>query len=146
LNGHVRAEALRFEEVHDGYGFGNRNLEGELLLGFAETMDLIVINTWFQNGDRQKITYKSRGYRTVSDYVLVRRCDRVAVSDVKVIGSEAYISQHKINAKRASVKRKCRKKEKGIESKCRILRLKDADLNRSFCEKVHCRTMEKRMM
>jgi hypothetical protein len=30
------------------------------------------------------------------DYVLVRRCDRVAVRDVKVIESEACISQHKL--------------------------------------------------
>jgi hypothetical protein len=90
------AEALGFEEVHGGHGFGNRNLEGELLLEFAEVMNLIVTNTWFQKGDRQKITYESGANRTVIDYVLVRRYDRVAVSDVKVIGSEACISQHKL--------------------------------------------------
>jgi hypothetical protein len=59
-------------------------------------MDLIVTNTWFQQGDRQKITYKSGGNRKVIDYVLVMRWDRVNVSDVKVIGNEACISQHKL--------------------------------------------------
>jgi hypothetical protein len=52
LNGHVGVEAVGFEEVYGGHGFGNRNLEGEMLLEFAETMDLIVTNTWFQKGDR----------------------------------------------------------------------------------------------
>jgi hypothetical protein len=53
--------ALGFEEVHGGHGFENRNLEGELLLEFAETMKLIVTNMWFQKGDRQKVTYESDG-------------------------------------------------------------------------------------
>jgi hypothetical protein len=52
-------------------------------------MGLIVTNTIGFKG--QKITYESGGNRTVIDYVLVRRCDRVAMSDVKVIGSEACI-------------------------------------------------------
>jgi hypothetical protein len=54
LNGHMRAKALEFEEMHGGRGFGIRNFEGEMLLEFRETIKLIAIHTWFQNGDRQK--------------------------------------------------------------------------------------------
>jgi hypothetical protein len=42
-----RAEILGFEEVHGGHGFGNMNLEGELLL---ELRRLIVTNMWFKKG------------------------------------------------------------------------------------------------
>jgi hypothetical protein len=83
LNGHVGAEAFGSEEVHGGHWFRNRNLEGKMLLEFAETMEFIVTNTWFQKGDRQKVTHESgaHGNRTVIDF-----------GDVKgnrtVIGSE----------------------------------------------------------
>jgi hypothetical protein len=97
LNGHVLGvQALGFEEVHGGYGFRNRNLERKMPLEFAETMTLIVTNMWFQKGDRQKFTYETGDNRTVFEHVLVRRCDRVAVSDVKVIRSEVCILQHKL--------------------------------------------------
>ena len=44
-----------FEEVHGGRGFGVRNLEGEMLLEFAEAHKLTVLNTWFVKEDTKKI-------------------------------------------------------------------------------------------
>ncbi|KAK9125722.1 hypothetical protein Scep_014568 [Stephania cephalantha] len=35
LNGHVWASNDRFERVHGGFGYGNRNEEGESILEFA---------------------------------------------------------------------------------------------------------------
>ncbi|KAK9089100.1 hypothetical protein Scep_016601 [Stephania cephalantha] len=35
LNGHVGASNDRFERVHGGFGYGNRNEEGESILEFA---------------------------------------------------------------------------------------------------------------
>ncbi len=42
LSGHVGGEADGYEGVHGCHGFGERNLEGELLLEFAEARDLVV--------------------------------------------------------------------------------------------------------
>ena len=47
FNGHVGARADGFEEVHGGHGFGSRNVEGEMLLEFADALDLAIGNTWF---------------------------------------------------------------------------------------------------
>jgi hypothetical protein len=124
-------------------GSGTENLEGELLLEFAETMKLIVTNAWFQKGERQKVTYESGGNRTVIDYVLIRRCDREDVRDVKVIGSEACISQHKLMVCVLVLKESVVRKKKTFESKCRIWWLKDADLQSSFCEQVRLRAMDR---
>jgi hypothetical protein len=62
----------------------------------------------------------------------------VAVSDVKITGSEACISQHKLMVGLCVLvlKESVERKKNTFESKCRIWRLKDADLQRSFCEKV----------
>ena len=37
-----------FKGIHGGHGFGNQNVEGEILLEFADAMDLAVSNTLFQ--------------------------------------------------------------------------------------------------
>jgi len=41
LNGHVGRESAGFEQVHGGHGYGIRNIEGEMLLKFADSKDLI---------------------------------------------------------------------------------------------------------
>ena len=48
MNGHVGAEVDGFEGVHGGYGFGRRNVDGEMLLEFADTLDFTIVNTWFK--------------------------------------------------------------------------------------------------
>src|SRR5450432_315163 len=78
FNGHVGEKAEGFEGVHGGKGFGSRNLEGEMLLEFADSMSLVITNTWFDKEEAQKVSYESdigvgRICRTVVDYVLVRK-------------------------------------------------------------------------
>ena len=76
MNGHVGAKAEGFEGVHGGKGFGTRNVEGEMLLEFADAMWLAVCNTWFTKADSHKITYESGGFKTQVDYVLVKKEER----------------------------------------------------------------------
>jgi hypothetical protein len=66
-----------------------------MLLEFADSQDMVVANTWFDKEDSKKITFESGGCKTVVDYILVWRSDRTSVLDVKVIGSEPCILQHK---------------------------------------------------
>ena len=87
LNAHVGAEADGFEGVHGGKGFDVRNIEGEVLLEFADAWGLTVCNTRFIKPDSQKITYESGGIKTQVDYVLIRKEERPLVSNVKVIQS-----------------------------------------------------------
>ena len=75
MNGHVGARADGFEGVHGGFGFGVRNTEGEMLLEFADAMDLAVASTWFRKGDQKLITFESAGCRTAVDYILVRHIE-----------------------------------------------------------------------
>ena len=72
LNGHVGSEIDGFESVHGGFGFGKRNVEGEMILETADTLNLAVLNTWFKKG-RRLYTYENGEGRTVVDYIMSRK-------------------------------------------------------------------------
>ena len=78
-----------FEEFHGGHGFGSRNVEREMLLEFADAMDLEVGNTWFTKDDAKLVNYESGGYRTVVDYILVRKNKRSLMSNITVLQCES---------------------------------------------------------
>jgi hypothetical protein len=48
LNGYVGSTKVDFDGVYEGFGYGSRNQEGESILNFALTYDLIVANTLFR--------------------------------------------------------------------------------------------------
>ena len=52
LNGHVGSEIDGFEGVHGGFGFGKRNVEGEMILEFADALNLAVLNMWFKEREK----------------------------------------------------------------------------------------------
>ena len=95
MNGHVGAKVDGFEGVHGGYGFGRRNVDGEMLLEFADALDFAVVNTWFKKEVRKMITYETKACKTVIDFFLIRKSGRKLVRDVKVVHEEC-IKQHKL--------------------------------------------------
>ena len=60
MNGLVGAEVDGFEGVRGGYGFGRRNVEGEMLLEFADALDFAIVNTSFKKEVRKMITYETQ--------------------------------------------------------------------------------------
>ena len=139
MNGHVGRGADGFEGVHGGKGCGIKNAEGEMLLEFADTMGLAVCNTWFTQRDSQKVAYKSRGCKTAVDYVLTGREERQMVSNVTVIQCEACITQHKLMICVVKLKENVRKRREVFVSKCRVWKLKEADVHRNFQEKINAK-------
>ena len=95
-NGHVGAVADGFDGVHGGHGWGMRNPEGERVLEFAMSCELVVANTCFMKRDNHLITYQSGGASTQIDYILLRKGFRKQVTDVKVIPGEECASQHRL--------------------------------------------------
>jgi len=58
LNGHRGADLARFKEAHGGFGFGSRNVLGQMLLEFCESNELDVANTWSKKRDSNLVTYE----------------------------------------------------------------------------------------
>ena len=67
MNGHVGAKVDGFEGIHGGYGYGVRNTEGEMLLEFADAMDLVIANTWFKKVDQKLVTFESVGQLWITE-------------------------------------------------------------------------------
>ena len=59
--------------MHGGNGFGERNLEGRILLKFCDEKGLCVANTWFKKRDQRKVTFRSGENETEIDYIIVGR-------------------------------------------------------------------------
>ena len=56
INGQVGRHIDRFDWVHGGYGVGQRNLEGRMLLEFCLEMELCASNTWLKRKEKRKMT------------------------------------------------------------------------------------------
>ena len=94
--GYVRSNVDGYDGVHGGYGFGERNADGERILVFCDAMELIVTNTCFKRQKNKLTTYVSDGTVSVSDHLLLRRCDRRHIKNIKVIAGEECVSQHRL--------------------------------------------------
>ena len=69
LNGHVGKESGGFEEVHRGYGYGNRNRERRSILEMAQQRELVVV----QKKEEHLITFSSGDRCRQIDYILVNK-------------------------------------------------------------------------
>ena len=58
LNGQVGMNG-RESTSHGNKGLGERNEEGDRVVEFANTFDLVIANTWFTKTRNQLITFKS---------------------------------------------------------------------------------------
>ncbi|MCJ8736396.1 hypothetical protein PDJAM_G00258050 [Pangasius djambal] len=56
FNGHVGEGNTGDEEVMGKFGVKERNLEGQMVVDFAKTMDMAVVNTYFQKREEHRVT------------------------------------------------------------------------------------------
>ena len=103
MNGHVGRDAYGY----GGMGIGTRNSEGERILEFGDAVGLVVCNTFFKKKDSKLITYESGDNRSMIDYLMVRKTDRL----VKVISSEECAPQHRMVSGRLVLPMKPQKKK-----------------------------------
>jgi hypothetical protein len=96
LNRHVGSIRVGFDGVHGGFRYESRNQEGEGILNFALAYDLIVVNTLFRKKVSHLVTFSSGQHCSQIDFILVRREDRYAYLDCKVIPKECVVPQHKL--------------------------------------------------
>jgi exonuclease III len=133
LNAHVGESADGFWAVHGGYGIGERNVEGEVMLEWAEASELAVVNTWFKKSFDKRVTYESGDSKTQIDYILVKRAELSTVKDIKVMEEEC-IQQHRLLVCVLDVKGKSKKRKEKPISRCRVWKLKDEKVHDQFLD------------
>ena len=131
FNGHIGTNAAGYDGVHGGYGFGDRNIDGERLLEFVESLDLVICNSLFKKRKSHLVTYSSGGAQTQIDYILTRLKDHKLLKDVKVVPSEECVNQHRLVIW-FPVIRFPKKAEKVFTPKVRLWKLKDNEVKQTF--------------
>ncbi|XP_070013908.1 uncharacterized protein [Nicotiana sylvestris] len=84
----------RYDDVHGGFGFGDRNGGGTSLLEYAKAFELVIANSYYSKKAEHLITFWSAVAKTQIDYLLLQKCDRGLCTDCKVIPSENLTTQH----------------------------------------------------
>jgi hypothetical protein len=96
LNKCVGSSRVGFDGVHGGFGYGSRNQERDGILNFVLAYDLIVANILFRKRVSHLVTFSSGQHCSQIDFILMRRNDRHACLDCKVIHGECVVPQHKL--------------------------------------------------
>ncbi|KAG5571648.1 hypothetical protein H5410_061414 [Solanum commersonii] len=109
FNDHIRATSNGFDDVHGGFGFGERNGGGTSLLDFAKAFELVIANSCFPKKENHLVIFRSSVAKTQIDYFLLRKGDRGLFKDCKVIPSENLTTQHKFLVMDLEIKRARRK-------------------------------------
>ena len=95
FNAHIGRDRIGHRRTMGRHGFGSRNEDGEKLLEFAGSLDLVVLNTFFRKRESQTVTYESGRHRSQIDFVLVHQSSLKYVMDCKVLPNEIIAPQHR---------------------------------------------------
>ena len=126
-----------YEDVHGGLGFGDRNVEGEMILEWAEAMGMKIANTWFKkNGTEKKVTFARGNCKTAIDFIMVWKSERSMVIDVNVINTEAFIPDHKLLICKVWLLEKTPRPRQAFMSRTKVWRLKEEAVQDKFREVV----------
>ncbi|KAK3548557.1 hypothetical protein QTP70_014476 [Hemibagrus guttatus] len=137
FNGYVGEGNTGDEEVMGKFEVKERNLEEQMVVDFAKRMDVAVVNTYFQNREEHRVTYKSGGRSTQVEYILCRRGNLKEISDCKVVVGESVARQHRMVVCRMTLM-VCKKKRSKIEieKKTKWWKLKKEECCEKFRQKL----------
>ena len=69
INGHIDG----IDGVHGGYGVGQRNLEGRVILELCLEKELCVSNTWLKREQKRKVKFRIGENETEIHFVLIKK-------------------------------------------------------------------------
>ena len=133
FNGHVGTHIDGFYGVHGGYGVGQRNLDGSMLLEFSLVKELCVSNTWFKREEKMKATFRMGENVTEIDFLLIKKEHRQFIKKVKAISGEF---QHALVIADIDKRKIMKVVRKTCAEKRKITLLKDVKIRKQFEENV----------
>lgn len=142
LNGRVGRQDQKTKDVIGTHGEPLRNNNGHRIIDFCIQNNMLVMNTFFQHKDVHKYTreVKSRGERSIIDYIIVSRELRQKIDDVKVrrgpeINSDHYlvIAKTKIGMER---KKAGTLRNRSTTGKIKSHTLSDKDIAQKYRDRV----------
>ncbi|KAF7689332.1 hypothetical protein C0J45_1026 [Silurus meridionalis] len=119
-----------------GYGLKERNVEGQMVVNFANKMEMAVVNMYCKKKEDHRMTYKSGGRCTQVYYVLCRRCNLKEIGDCKVLAGDSVAKQHRMVVCRMLLEAKKKRRRVRTERRIRWWKLKEKDSSVRFREEV----------
>ncbi|XP_075103438.1 uncharacterized protein LOC107789281 [Nicotiana tabacum] len=116
FNSHIGASARGYDDVYDGYGFGDRN-EGA--------------NSSFPKREEHLVTFRNSMGKTQIDYLLCRKYDKGLCTDCKVIPSVHLTTLHRLLVMDMEIKRSRTKR-----SGCRQPKIKWGNLTKDKAQEL----------
>ena len=113
-----------------------RNADGKRILEFCDAMELTVTNTCFQRQKNKLATYVSGGTVSAIDYLLLQRCDRRHIKNVKVIAGEECVSQHRLLVGDVIISSAPRKKKRMHIPRLKAWKLREHNIKQEFARLV----------
>ena len=96
FNRYVGKTPKGFNGVNGGCGFGSCNADGTRILDLCTAADLAITNTYFTKAESHLVNYHFGSSCTQVDYILTRGSYLKQVQNVKIIGNEECVTQHKL--------------------------------------------------
>jgi len=97
MNGHAESSNVRYDGMHGGFGYGDRNADGSRILEFANGLKLVICNTLFMKQESQLAIYAAGPVKSMVDYIIVRREDKAKVCYINIIPNEEGVPKHKLS-------------------------------------------------
>ncbi|XP_019262178.1 PREDICTED: craniofacial development protein 2-like [Nicotiana attenuata] len=116
FNGHIGASARGYDDMHGGFGFGDRNKGA---------------NSSFPKREEHLVTFQNSMGKTQIDYLLCRKCDKGLCTDCKVIPSEHLTTLHRLLVMDLEIKRSRRKR-----AVCRQPKIKWGNLTKDKAQEL----------
>ena len=73
INAHAGRHIDEFNGVHGGFGVGQRNLEGRMLLEFCLQKELCVSNTWLKREEKRRVIFRMGEKETKIDFMQINK-------------------------------------------------------------------------
>ena len=118
---------------------GDRNDEGENIVGTATAFDLAIVNTFFEKKVNQFVTYNSGGRDSMRDFLMCRRCHLKEVMNCKVVNGEAVAAQHLVLVTYWEIHPGKKRNTEPATPRIKWWRLKEYNLKAQFREKMNGR-------
>lgn len=128
------------------------NENGQRLIGFATSRNLVISSTWFPHKDIHKATWRSPDGRTTNQIVLIERIFASNILDVRSFrgadcGTDHYLVKTKIRCKI----NKNRKETREPTRKYDITKLREdpkipAEIRESFNQRLDCERREEKTL
>ncbi|XP_037772666.1 uncharacterized protein LOC119568277 [Penaeus monodon] len=137
LNGHVGRGSDVISRVHGGMCYGEGNEDGERVIDFVISNDMVISNTIFTKRQEHLITYKSGGRASQIDYLLFRRRNMVEIISCKVIPGDHVTNQHRLVVMDLNIKvSRVHSTPKPGPKKIKWHRLKEQEKKEEFKERI----------